>query len=157
MHLADKAGILGISGRRKGWTRVIGLLRSHRKGGGSAEEKGACATVLSGPAELVTVCAPAHSVGGSENLSINCHDGPATVPVVPGEYTPQQTFHISASHAHTLLPCKAASAEFVPDPALDPLWISYWEPFHGAIKKDFGFQVTLKVAPEEEPPSAGKP
>ena len=35
-----------------------------------------------------------------------------------------------------------------PDPALDPLWISYWEPFHGAVKKDFGFQVTVKVAPE---------
>ena len=35
-----------------------------------------------------------------------------------------------------------------PDPALDPLWISAWEPFHGAAKKDFGFQVTLKVAAE---------
>ena len=44
--------------------------------------------------------------------------------------------------------CKAASAEFAPDPALDPLWISYWEPFHGAIKKDFGFQVTVRVVPE---------
>jgi hypothetical protein len=42
----------------------------------------------------------------------------------------------------------AASAEFAPDPALDPLWISYWEPFHGAAKKDFGFQLTMKVAPE---------
>jgi hypothetical protein len=47
-----------------------------------------------------------------------------------------------------MLPCKAASAEFAPDPALDPLWISYWEPFHGATKKDFGFQITLKVAPD---------
>jgi hypothetical protein len=43
---------------------------------------------------------------------------------------------------------KSASAEFAPDPALDPLWISYWEPFHGAGKKDFGFQVILKVAGE---------
>jgi len=46
-----------------------------------------------------------------------------------------------------LKPCKAASAEFAPEQALDPLWISYWEPFHGAAKKDFGFQITLKVAP----------
>jgi len=30
----------------------------------------------------------------------------------------------------------------------DPLWISYWEPFHGANKKDFGFQVTVKVSAE---------
>ncbi|MBI1918824.1 MAG: hypothetical protein HYS12_29385 [Planctomycetes bacterium] len=126
--------------------RVIGLLRSHKKGGGAAEESGACATILSGPAELVTVCAPAHSVAGGENLSINCHEGPCIVPVVPGKYTLHQTFHIAATHPKALLPCKASSAEFAPDPALDPLWISYWEPFHGAIKKDFGFQVILKVS-----------
>src|SRR5215472_9188357 len=50
----------------------------------------------------------------------------------------------------SLKPCKAASAEFAPEQALDPLWISYWEPFHGAAKKDFGFQITIKVAPETE-------
>jgi hypothetical protein len=38
-----------------------------------------------------------------------------------------------------------ALAELTPDPALDALWIRYWEPFHGASKKDFGFQVILKV------------
>ena len=56
--------------------------------------------------------------------------------------------HIAVSNPHSLLPCKAASAEFAPDPALDPLWISYWEPFHGAIKKDFGFQVVVKAVAE---------
>jgi hypothetical protein len=60
----------------------------------------------------------------------------------------RQSLNVSAYHPHSLLPCKTASAEFAPDPALDPLWISYWEPFHGAQKKDFGFQVVLKVAPE---------
>ena len=54
-------------------------------------------------------------------------------------------WQVSATHPKALLG-QAASAEFAPDPALDPLWISYWEPFHGAAKKDFGFQVTLKVA-----------
>jgi hypothetical protein len=38
--------------------------------------------------------------------------------------------------------------EFAPDPALDPLWISAFEPFHGSKKKDFGFRVTIKVEPE---------
>jgi hypothetical protein len=70
--------------------------------------------------------------------------------VVAGKYTLHQLFGITAAHSRSLLPCKAASAEFAPDPALDPLWISYWEPFHGANKKDFGFQITLKVAPETE-------
>jgi len=127
--------------------RVIGLLRTHQ-GTGVAEESGACAIVTNGPLEVVTVCAPAHSVGCGQNLSLNDHNGPVSVPVVPGKYLLHQTFRVAVSHAQNLLPCKAASAEFAPDPALDSLWISYFEPFHGAVKKDFGFQITLKVALE---------
>jgi hypothetical protein len=125
--------------------RVVGLLRSHRKGGGMAEESGV-ATLVSGANVLATVSAPAHAVSAGENLSINDREGPTSAAIAPGKYTLHQTFHITARHAHTLVPCKAASAEFAPDPALDPLWISFWEPFHGANKKDFGFQVTIKVA-----------
>jgi hypothetical protein len=55
----------------------------------------------------------------------------------------------AAAHPHSFALNQAAPAEFAPDPALDPLGVSYWEPFHGAIKKDFGFQITLKVSPEE--------
>ncbi len=138
--------------------QVIGLLRSHCKGGGSAEESGACATVTCGPTPLLTVCAPAHSVAGGENLSINDHDGPVSQVVTPGKYTLHQTFRVCASNPKTILPCKASSAEFAPDPALDPLWISYWEPFKGAQKKDFGFQVTIRVALEDakEEPAPSK-
>jgi hypothetical protein len=129
--------------------RVVGLLRSHCKGGGSAEESEGCASIACGPVELLTLCVPAHSVAGGENLSINDREGPMTVPIAPGKYALHQRFHISATHPKAVLPCKAASAEFAPDPALDPYWISFWEPFHGAIKKDFGFQVTIKVAPDD--------
>ncbi|HKB40135.1 MAG TPA: hypothetical protein VKD72_27115, partial [Gemmataceae bacterium] len=75
---------------------------------------------------------------------VNDHDGPKKIPVQPGKYVLHQTFTITAESSCFL--CKRPSAEFAPDPALDPLWISYWEPFHGVIKKDFGFQVTLKVS-----------
>ena len=128
--------------------RVIGLLRTHKKGGGTAAEGPGKAAVSAGPVELLALCLPDHSVAGGDNLSINDHEGPVAVPILPGKYTLHQTFDVSAEHSHSLLPCKAASAEFAPDPALDPLWISYWEPFHGAIKKDFGFQIILKVAAE---------
>jgi hypothetical protein len=128
--------------------RVIGLLRSHCLGHGSAEEVNACAAVLCGPAEVISLCVPPHSVCGGDNLSLNCREGPLAVPIHAGPYTLHQTFTVNATHPKSLLPCKAASAEFAPDPALDPLWISYWEPFHGANKKDFGFQVILKVAPD---------
>jgi hypothetical protein len=125
--------------------RAVGLLRSHRKGGGVAEESGA-ATISSGTKVIATVSAPAHATSAGENLSINDREGPITAAIEPGKFTLHQTFHVAARHPHTLVPCKAASAEFAPDPALDPLWISYWEPFHGANKKDFGFQVTIKVS-----------
>jgi hypothetical protein len=128
--------------------RVIGLLRSHEKGGGSAQEGPATASVSSGETVLATVTLPAHAVAGGENLSVNNHDRPIGVSVAAGKYTLHQSWSVSASHPKRLKLCKAASAELAPDPALDPLWISYWEPFHGAAKKDFGFQMTIRVSAE---------
>ncbi len=127
--------------------RVIGLLRSHCKGG-SAGYANACVAITSGSSPLVSLCVPPHTVAGGENLSVNDHDGPLTVPVAAGKYTLRQTFSVTAVAPRCLWPHKAPSAEFAPDPALDPLWISYKEPFHGAAKKDFGFQVTIKLAEE---------
>src|SRR5206468_817432 len=51
--------------------RVMGLLRSHSRGGGSAGEGLGCASVITGDRALLTVCVPQHSVAGGENLSIN--------------------------------------------------------------------------------------
>ena len=127
--------------------RVIGLLRSHRKGGGSAQVGDGCVTVSADGVAVASLTVPAQSVGGGQSLSINSHGGPVTVPVGAGKYTLHQSFRVSAVHPKGLFG-KAASAEFAPDPALDPLWISYWEPFHGAAKSNFGFQVTIKVAEE---------
>jgi len=126
--------------------RVIGLLRSHSKG--TAEEGSSRATIFCGPVQLLTLCAPQHAVSCGENRSVNCMEGPVVAPVAPGSYALHETFVVQASHPRSLLPCKAASSEFASDPALDPLWISYWEPFHGAAKKDFGFRVIIKVLPD---------
>jgi hypothetical protein len=133
--------------------RIIGLLRGGSRGG-AAEETHGCATVTGGQMALLTLCLPDHAVTGCENLSLNDHAGPVTVSVSAGKYTLHQVWHVEAAHTRSLLPCKAASAEFAPDPALDPLWISYWEPFHGITKKDFGFQFTLKVAADADAPVA---
>jgi hypothetical protein len=132
--------------------RVIGLLRSHGCGGGSAGITcPAHAVVVPGDAAgaaLVEVSLPGRAVGGGENLSVNDQQGPVSSVTAPGRYTLHQQFGVQAAHPRKLLPCKAASAEFAPDPALDPLWISAFEPFHGAQKKDFGFRVTVKVEAE---------
>jgi hypothetical protein len=130
--------------------RVVGLLRGERKG--CAEYSDACAHVSSATVGLVSVTVTPHSVCHCENLAVNDHDGPHAVPAVPCKYTLNQTFAISA-HGTSCL-CKRASAEFAPEGAIDPLWINYFEPFHGVKKDSFGFQVTLKVAPDNDAPPA---
>lgn len=138
--------------------RVVGLLRSHSKGGGTAEQGQACASVCAQDGgEVLTLCVDPHGVGCGENVSVNCRAGPVSAPVLAGKYTLHQTFRIAAGHSRSVLPCKAASAEFAPDPALDPLWISYWEPFHGVAKKDLGFQIAVKVADDTDTTEPKKP
>ncbi len=153
--------------------RVIGLLRSHCPKD-AAEYDNACASVSigtvavpngqalpngewgnglavqTGPSCMLQLCVPPHSVGGKQSLSVNDHDGPYSASVAAGKYVLRQTFHISAMAHPYIVPVKGPSAEFAPDPAIDPLWLSYKEPFHGAIKKDFGFQLILKVAEDTE-------
>jgi hypothetical protein len=124
--------------------RVIGLLRGEKKG--CAEYNDACATIACAPVEIVTVCVPSHKVCGCDSLSVNDHDGPKSVPVAAGKYTLHQTFTVAAQTDSFV--GKRPSAEFAPDPAIDPLWISYHEPFHGVKKDSFGFQVIVKVAPD---------
>jgi len=124
--------------------RVIGLLRAGSGAGGLAEVSGTVG-VSTGHAEIISLPVPSHAVSGGENLSINDHEGPAAVLLPPGRYTLHQVFHVGARYPWRLCG-KAASAEFAPDPGLDPLWISYREPFHGANKKDLGLQVILRAA-----------
>jgi len=124
--------------------RVIGLLRSQVVGKGVAEESG-CVTLTCGPAPLTSISLPDHAVANGKNLSISDQEGPVPVPVGTGKYTLHQSFHVCAKHPLHLVPCKALSAEFAPDPALNPHWISYFEAFHGIAKNNFGFQVTIQV------------
>jgi hypothetical protein len=130
--------------------RVIGLLRGEPKA--SAEYSEAVATISAASVEVVTVAVPTHSVSGCENLAVNDHDGPKSVPVTAGKYELHQCFTIAAKTDSCL--GKRSSAEFAPDPALDPMWINFWEPFHGVKKDSFGYQLTIKVANDPDAPEA---
>lgn len=133
--------------------KLIGLLRSQpgcqeHPSRGTAGCGAACAELICGEKVLAGLCVPPHSVGGGENLSLNCQKGPICIPIVPGCYHLRETFDLEAAHPQSVLPCWPASAEFAPG-ALNEKWIGYWEPFHGANKSKFGFQVLLRVEPEE--------
>lgn len=135
------------------WGRAVGLLRSDShccKNGGAAETSTpGHASVHCGPEQILALDLPPRAVAAGENLSIHDREGPVWVPIGPGKYTLHQVFGITASHAKVLF-SKPASAEFAPDPALEADWIGTREPFHGINKKDFGFQIILKVVTDEE-------
>lgn len=140
--------------------RVIGLLRSDDskkssgKNGGHADYGCATTTVCGATGgQSLSLTVQSESASCGVNQSINYFEGPLSATIVPGQYTLHQVWSVSASHPRGF--GKAASAEFAPDPALDPLWISHWEPFHGAAKGDFGLVVTIKVADDtKEAPAA---
>jgi hypothetical protein len=137
-----KAAKLTVEGR------LIGFLRSHKVG---SADVCASASVVGAAGAGLTLAMPGHAVAGAESASINDREAPDGVVVSAGKYNLNQSFRVSASMPKSVLPCKAPSAEFAPDPALDPLWISPKEPFRGAKKGDLGFQVVVKVAPEAVP------
>jgi hypothetical protein len=135
------------------WGRTVGMLRSgghhHGPAGSASLSIPGHASVRCGPAELLSVSLPARGVGTGESLSVYDREGPAVAPVAPGKYQLRQTFGIAAVQDRGLF-AKPVSAEFAPDPALESGWLGQREPFHGADKKTFGFQVILKVIAEEE-------
>lgn len=137
------------------WGRTIGLLRSscgcQEKGSMAAISTPGHASVNCGPTELAALTMPSRAVDCGRSLSIIDREGPVWTAVVPGKYSLHQSFGISASHAKGFLCNKPVSAEFAPGETLVSDWLGKREPFHGATKDDFGFQVIIKVVAEEEP------
>ncbi len=134
--------------------RVVGLLRSPKccgagPGGTAAVSIPAHAAVRCGPQDLLALTLPARSVACGENLSVYNREGPASVVIAPGKYVLHEVFGIQATGSQWGCLCRGPSAEFAPEGALDLRWVSSREPFHGASKNSFGFQVILKVVPAD--------
>ena len=134
--------------------QVIGVLRSECKGGGSASESAGVFTLAGEGCDTLALTVPPHSVAG-DSLGVNCHGGPVSATIKAGKYVLHGCWTIDASCPKGFCG-KAASADFDPA-ALDPLWISYWEPFHGITKTTFGLVVTLKLADDTANAPADKP
>jgi hypothetical protein len=124
------------------------------KGGGTAGVCRAEASIHGESGDMLAVSAPSHSIADGMNLSINDLITCQTTPVAAGQLTIHQSLVISATHSRGLCPVKPCSAEFAAESALDPQWIAYWEPFRGAVKKDFGFQITVRVADDSGNPAS---
>jgi hypothetical protein len=133
--------------------RVLGVLRNPAVCVGSPCNAAEISTpghaaVHCGPQQFLALTVRGRSTACGEELSVYGREGPVSVPIVPGKYSLHEVFGIRAVHDHRSLLCKGTSAEFAPEPALDARWLSTCEPFHGVNKKNFGFQVILKVVPD---------
>lgn len=124
--------------------RVIGVLRGSKKGGASITGGVAslCGTTGS---EVVSITMPEHATSCADALSINDKPTPVFGIVSAGCFNLAMAWQINAHNAGLL--DHAASAEFA-DGAVDPLWLPAKAPFYGIGKKDFGYQVILKVVEE---------
>src|SRR5262249_33143624 len=112
---------------------------------GMASTGGAGVEITGGGIAPIAMSLPDHDVAGSTSQSINDKAGPEEGSGTPGKLCLHAHWRLAADHPRALLG-KSASAEFAPDPALDPLWVGGpRDPFHGAAKKDFGFQIVVKV------------
>lgn len=132
--------------------RVVGLLRNPKcccPYGSAAISIPARAAILCRGEEILQVSLPPRSAASGEELSVYNREGPVCIPIVPGKYTLHEVFGIQATNSKWGCLGKGPSAEFAPAKALDALWINKREPFHGAIKKSFGFQVIVKVVPSD--------
>jgi hypothetical protein len=88
-------------------------------------------------------------VSGGQSLGVNDKVGPCCQVVPAGRYCLTQTFRVGSAMPRVIFPCKSPSAEFAPDPALNPLWIGAKEPFQGAKKGDLGYQIVVSVKADE--------
>jgi hypothetical protein len=135
--------------------RAVGLLRNPKccscPCGSAAISIPARASIHCGPKEILSLNLPSRSAACGEELSVYNREGPLCIPVVSGKYTLHEVFGIRATNSRWCVLGKGPSAEFAPEKALDTAWINKHEPFHGAIKKSFGFQVIVKVVPENSP------
>jgi hypothetical protein len=131
-------------------SEIVGVLRGGRI---AAAWSNAGAAVTGGEATIVAADLPDRCVTGGENLTVNDKAAPDDVAVAPGSYHIRSRWRLAATHPAGLRG-KSSSAEFAPEPALDPLWVGGpRDPFHGVVKKDFGMRITVKVTPlpPEEP------
>jgi hypothetical protein len=129
---------------------LAGYVRSVRRAGASVRVAGVSLAPLSGGAPPLSLVHPPLSASGTDGKLCNQHLPPVQAPMMPlGRYvlTADLVLDTTASGI-----CNAhAVADFSPDTSLPAEWVRMRDPFQGASKKSFGFNVVLTAGP----PTAG--
>ena len=126
---------------------LVGALRSKHKGGARVRTASATISPLGAPCAPLALSHPPQAVEGTGgrlcNLRLNTIQGP---PMPVGRYVLTARFTIEADAAG--LADGHSAADFAPEVSLADPFARSRDPFQGASKKEFGFDVTIKaVAP----------
>lgn len=137
--------------------RVVGALNvtdpgKHGKSCGTAEQGPASATLTKGETSLLSLSVKPSSIGTGSESSINHREGPIEVAATPGTYHLSGSFRIAASQGKGVWHRQYAVADFDPAPQLDGFWADALRPFRAVPRRDFGFQVIVRVVEDVEQP-----
>ncbi|HMF12396.1 MAG TPA: hypothetical protein VKE94_08820 [Gemmataceae bacterium] len=112
---------------------------------GTAEQGQAAASLSSGQTSLLAFNVQPSAASCGQELAINNREGPVESPAAVGSYRLAGTFHIGVTQGKGVWNRQAAVADFDPAPQLDAFWADVLKPFRAVPRKDFGFQVILRV------------
>lgn len=137
--------------------RVVGTLQVTHPGKcckpcGMADQGPAGASLCLGETELLCVSVPTSGVICGQELSINHQVGPVECVGDVGCYHLNGTFRISATQGQGVFHRQFAVADFDPAPQLDAFWADALKPFRAVPRRDFGFQLVVRVVEDPAGP-----
>jgi len=136
--------------------RVVGTLQVTDAGKccqpcGSADQGPASACLSTGGTSFLSVNVPSSAAACGQEISINHQDGPVECKGAVGQYHLNGTFRIGVSQGKGVFNRQSAVADFDPAPQLDAFWSDALRPFRAVPRRDFGFQVVVRVVEDAAP------
>jgi len=136
--------------------RVVGTLQVTDPGKcgkacGSADQGPATATLFGGGTSLLSMSVKPTAVGGGQEMFVNLREGPVESPAAVGSYRLTGSFRIAAVQGKGVWNRQYAVADFDTAPQLDGFWSDALKPFRAVPRRDFGFQLILRVVEDMAP------
>ena len=146
----DAASRVGMVGR------VVGTLQvtdpgKHGKGCGTADQGPASAVLTTGATSLLSLSVKSTTVGNGQESSVNLREGPVEAQAAAGLYRLTGSFRIGVTQGKGVWHRQYAVADFDPAPQLDGFWSDALKPFRAVPRRDFGFQLILRVVEDAAP------
>jgi hypothetical protein len=136
--------------------RVVGTLQVTDPGKcgkacGTADQGPATACLVSGGASILDLVVKPSSIACGSEVSVNHRTGPVEAPAAVGSYCLKASFRIGVTQGKGVFHRQFAVADFDPAPQLDGTWADALRPFRAVPRRDFGYQLILRVVEEAAP------